>query len=599
MLFLGVGVSLDITDRKQKEAELDLRTRQQQALAALGQAVLAQRDIQTIFELAVECVVRTVDVTLCKVLELLPSGREMLLRAGIGWHEGLVGHARVSTGAGSQAGYTLAANKPVIVDDLRAETRFSGPSLLREHGAMSGMSCIILGVEDRPWGVLGAHTTSRRRFTQDDVAFLQGVANVLAGAIQRAEAELARLAAIVRSTEDAIIGLDRQGIITSWNQGAQRLYGYTADEIIARPIILLNPSTRSEEEQRMLACILNGERIDHYETVRRRKDGRLIDVSLTISPIRNLEGEVIGVSKIARDITDRKRHDEELRQLKDELEVRVRERTNELLATQNRLMTATSQLSLIEQRERRKLAGDLHDYLAQMLVIGQMKTNILKKRISFDPESTTLLQDLDNVFQQALTYTRTLIAELSPPSLRDAGLPAALTWLAERFEKNDLQVTVRANTSPIPLPEEQAVVVFQAVRELLFNVRKHAGVDRATVTVSLGDDETLRVAVADDGKGLTSEALQHSVEPGHLGLVSVQERFRAMGGRVDLESQPGKGTTVTLILPIGSEMMRTETVVSRVITSGPDARDEVGESVPICAELVNDQLLVRQGLKDL
>jgi signal transduction histidine kinase len=121
--------------------------------------------------------------------------------------------------------------------------------------------------------------------------------------------------------------------------------------------------------------------------------------------------------------------EERLRRWKDELEDRVRERTREVLAV-------TSQLSLTEQRERRKLARDLHDYLAQMLVVGQMKTKMIKKQLSPDPSSATLAQDLDHVFQQALTYTRTLIAELSTPSLQDTGLPAALAWLGERFAKD-------------------------------------------------------------------------------------------------------------------------------------------------------------------
>lgn len=228
----------------------------------------------------------------------------------------------------------------------------------------------------------------------------------------------------------------------------------------------------------------------------------------------------------------------------------MRERTKELLATQERLMAVTSQLSLTEQRERRKLARDLHDYLAQMLAVGQMKTSMLKKQSPSHPGSATLVQDLDQVFQQALVYTRTLIAELSPPSLQDSGLPAALTWLGERFEKNGLRVEVRTDCDSVPLAEEQAVVVFQAVRELLFNVMKHAGADRATVTVSRGHDNVLRVAVDDRGRGSPPEVLQRSAEPGHLGLVSVRERFGAMGGRVDLESLPGKGTTVTLVLPL-------------------------------------------------
>ncbi|HET9394696.1 MAG TPA: response regulator, partial [Nitrospiraceae bacterium] len=250
--------------------------------------------------------------------------------------------------------------------------------------------------------------------------------------------------------------------------------------------------------------------------------------------------------------------------------------------------------------ERRKLARDLHDYLAQMLIVGQMKTGMLKRERSHHSNSTALLQDLDKVFQQALVYTRTLIAELSPQSLEDSGLPEALKWLAERFEKDGLRVDVRADCAFIPLAEEQAVVVFQAVRELLFNVMKHAGVDQATVTVSLGEDDILRVAVADEGKGLPSEVLQRSAEPGHLGLVSVRERLCAMGGRVDMESRPGHGTTVTMRLPIHDKTTRrVETQTPNAVAARHEALDAARERTLIRVLLVDDHKLVRQGLRDI
>ena len=182
---------VDVTARKRAEAGLLARARQQQAVASLGELALRERDVQKVFERATAAVADTLDVEYCKVLELLPGGREVLLRAGVGWKEGLVGSARVGTGADSQAGYTLASGAPVIVRDLRTEPRFRGPPLLTEHGVVSGMSCIIRGAEGEAWGVLGTHATRLIEFTDDDVSFLTAVANILGYAIQRERAEAA------------------------------------------------------------------------------------------------------------------------------------------------------------------------------------------------------------------------------------------------------------------------------------------------------------------------------------------------------------------------------------------------------------------------
>ena len=113
--------------------------------------------------------------------------------------------------------------------------------------------------------------------------------------------------AIVESSDDAILSKDLNGVIMSWNRGAQRLFGYTTEEVFGRPVTLLIPADRPDEEPMILERIRRGEKIDHYETVRQRKDGSLVDVSLTVSPIKSKEGQIIGASKIGRDITERKR----------------------------------------------------------------------------------------------------------------------------------------------------------------------------------------------------------------------------------------------------------------------------------------------------
>ena len=137
---------------------------------------------------------------------------------------------------------------------------------------------------------------------------LVGAVNMLIDLTDRVRANQIRqhLASIVESSDDAIISKDFDGIITSWNKGAQQIFGYTPEEVIGKPVTILMPPDRFDEETDILGRIRRGERIDHYETIRRRKDGKLLDISLTVSPMRNAEGRIIGASKVARDITERK-----------------------------------------------------------------------------------------------------------------------------------------------------------------------------------------------------------------------------------------------------------------------------------------------------
>jgi PAS domain S-box-containing protein len=188
------GIMEDITERKEAEEELKVRIEQLNALAALGQRALAETDLDALFGMVVEVTARELGVEYVELLELIPEGGELILRAGTGWREGVVGHATISASTESMAGYTLLSAEPVITEDLGAETRFRGSWLLMEHGAVSGLSVIIQG-RQHPWGALGAHTKRRHRYTRDDIFFLQSVSNILAQAIElrRVESERMRL----------------------------------------------------------------------------------------------------------------------------------------------------------------------------------------------------------------------------------------------------------------------------------------------------------------------------------------------------------------------------------------------------------------------
>lgn len=171
--------------------ELRARTRQQAAIAALGNEALAGADEDVLLENATRRISETLGVEFSAALQLLPGGAALLLRAGVGWPPGIIGRATLGAGRESHAGYAIETNQPVVIRDLPSETRFRPPHLLREHNVLSGLSVVIQG-EGTPFGVLGAYTRARRVFTDDHVQFMQAVANVIALARRRRREERTR-----------------------------------------------------------------------------------------------------------------------------------------------------------------------------------------------------------------------------------------------------------------------------------------------------------------------------------------------------------------------------------------------------------------------
>ncbi|PSP83804.1 PAS sensor protein [Halobacteriales archaeon QS_6_64_34] len=188
-VFAALGMSQEITERKEYEQQLQRRIRQQEAVATLGRQALETEDLDELMADTARLVADVLDNDYSKVLDLAPDGQELRLRQGVGWTDGIVGSATVSaTENDSQAAYTLASADPVRVDDLATEERFSGPDLLTDHDVRSGISTIIGSVDD-PWGILGTHDTEPKEFSQQDVAFVESVANILAPTIRRQQDE--------------------------------------------------------------------------------------------------------------------------------------------------------------------------------------------------------------------------------------------------------------------------------------------------------------------------------------------------------------------------------------------------------------------------
>ncbi|HZN44170.1 MAG TPA: response regulator [Nitrospiraceae bacterium] len=269
------------------------------------------------------------------------------------------------------------------------------------------------------------------------------------------------------------------------------------------------------------------------------------------------------VGILFNDITERKRAEEQLRQLNEELEARVTERTEELTDSQKRLRVLAAALNATEQRERQRVAVDLHDYLAQLLALTRIKLG-LARRQPMQPPLANILTDVEEVTNKAMVYTRTLISQLSPPALSESGLPMALQWLTEQIRERDLSVTLHVKTQIPTIAEDQALLLFQSIRELLINCVKHAETHEAAVTLEQVDG-SLYIQISDQGVGFNSRVFankgDHSPAPG-FGLLSIRERMLSLGGRFELESSPGKGTTTTLVLPLGDRAVESSVIAS-------------------------------------
>jgi PAS domain S-box-containing protein len=287
------------------------RARQQAAVAELGMHALSGADLPQLMDEVVALVARTLDAELCKLLELLPSGENMLLRAGVGWQPGLVGRATVPAGAGSQAGYALIAREPVIVTDLARERRFSVSELLSEHGVVSGISVVIHG-RARPYGVLGVHSRARRDFSTHDSLFLQSIANVLAAAVDRVRADDAlreseeRFRSLVEMAPDVIFSLAADATVTAISPAFERITGWSRGDLLGQPFAQAVyrgdlPLARERFQQ-----ILRGETPPPFELRFRTASGGLVTGELRAAP-KIEDGQVVEVFGIARDVSDRRR----------------------------------------------------------------------------------------------------------------------------------------------------------------------------------------------------------------------------------------------------------------------------------------------------
>ena len=370
--------------------------------------------------------------------------------------------------------------------------------------------------------------------------------------ISVSDAIAAWLSAIIESSHDAIISKTLDGVITSWNRAAEEMFGYSAAEAIGRPITLIIPSERIAEEDYVLGQIRSGEKVDHFETIRQTKDGRRLNISLTISPIKDSRGRVIGASKIARDITGQKALEKE---------------REELLA---REQSAREQLAEAVKARDEFIAVAAHE-LRNPLNVFQLNLQLLH-RISGNPNGFDKMRGLIEKSKDQLGRVSALVERLLDVTRIRAG---TFELYRERFNLGPLVKEVanrfKGEYSPtsISVEEVQAQIegrwdrlrIDQAITNLISNAVKYGMGQPITVRAGLADGQAV-LSVCDQGIGIPPGALERifdrferaarssSNDGLGLGLWITRQIVQAHGGTIRAQSEPGRGSIFEMRLPL-------------------------------------------------
>jgi PAS domain S-box-containing protein len=443
-----------------------------------------------------------------------------------------------------------------------------------------------------------AWVLNRGRIYRDAAGRAARAVGVLMDITERKQAELAtaRLAAIVESSDDAIISKALDGTILSWNRGAQKMLGISAQEALGRNITFVVPPERHEEERAVLAKLRRGEAIEHFETVRLTADGRRIDISMSISPLVDSAGRIVGASTVARDITDRKRSEAALAAHAVELERRVQERTTELLSAHERL----------RQSERLATVGTLaaglgHDMSNLLLPIRARLGALADLGLPAGAaDDIAAIGEAAGYLQRLASGLRLLAADPDRVLESQSGTDLAQWWRdVEGVLRAGLPRGVRLEGRIEPgLPP--AAIPASRLTQAVFNLVQNAGEAVATgATVESGhvrvatagvreesDGAFVQLVIADNGAGMTPEVAARCFEPYFstkvravstgMGLPLVRAWVEAAGGRVELRTAPGQGATFALWLPAAARLYadsaRSSPAMVRAAVSLDDAR---------------------------
>lgn len=531
----------DATERTLLAYEASQVARFQSVLARIGTLAVSDASAQALMNEAVQHTAEALDVELCKILIARESDDHLAVVAGIGIEEELIGKLTIEGGTHSQAGFAIRERLPVVVRDLRKETRFTPSKLLTEHGGIAGM-CVPMLVEDRVYGVMTAHSKHVRDFTEKEQEFLCTVANTVATVLERrrrTDTQMDFYHRLFMAAQDGIMLTDTDGRILEWNPALERMTGWARHEALGqRPAILKSGKHPPEFFDRLWQTIRSGQAFaDRF--INRRKDGSEFLVWQSVSPVKDRDGTTQYYMAILTDLSEREQMLEALRH--------------------------TEQVKLVGQ-----LAGGmLHEIRNPLIGLGSLATHLAEQ----DHLPQAARDRCRLIAREAARIDELLESHLSqlrprPFDLQPCDLPSLIEDTLTLLRPNLLRqrIAVRTLIAPdLPLVEASRAHLQQVCLNITMNAID-AMPDEGTLTIDVRPETKRSAGVlltfTDTGKGIAPDDLKRIYEPFFtngkakgvgLGLTITHDIIERHGGQLTITSPPGSGAVVEVWLPLKRE----------------------------------------------
>ena len=530
----------DVTEHMALAHEASQIARFQSVLAHIGTVAVSDAPAQELMGEAVKHTSEALNVELCKILIPQESGNDLAVVAGVGLNPELIGKLIIEGGTHSQAGFAIRERLPVIVRDLRKETRFTPSKLLTEHGGIAGM-CVPMLVEDRVYGVMTAHSRQVRDFNEKEQKFLCTVANTVATVLERrrrADTQRDLYHRLFMSAQDGIMLTDTDGRILEWNPALERMTGWTRDEALGqRPSLLKSGKQPPEFYERLWHAIRSGLAfVDRF--INRRKDGSEFLVWESVSPVKDRDGTTQFYLAILTDLSEREQ-----------------------------------MLEALRHAEQVKLAGQLaggilHEVRNPLIGLGSLATHLAEQeelpRTARDRCALIAREAsrIDELLESHLSQLRPRPFDLQPCNL-PALIDDMLTLLKPNLSKQ--RITVKTIIPEVPLVEASRAHLQQAFLNISMNaIDAMPNGGELTITAALAAKQASGVSVtfSDTGKGIDPDDLQRIFEPFFtngkakgvgLGLTITHDIVERHGGQLAISSPPGRGAIVEVWLPLKRE----------------------------------------------